>query len=231
MLELLGPSKNAELAQELEASGEFARAAKILEQLAVASKSKDATGALKIALLRELSGDAPAFARAVEAIRAMHSGLNEKQEALWLSMAMDLAPGSAAFPQVSTLKLLRSEGQRERLAEWLESRGLGGAETRAVLLSAKFQTGKAWEKLVLGQMAAEIAASRKITFYGRNSRSQFEKRLAATKTVAGHADAFFPKCEPTTKSELATLMRQAYLDLASEIRNSPIPEEIGRAHV
>jgi hypothetical protein len=226
VLEQLGASKQAELAQELEASGYFGRAATLLEKMASATKSKDVTGMLKVALLWELSGNAAEFSRSVDAIRVSKIVLDEKQESLWLSMALDIAEKSPAFLQASNLKGLKSEETRGRLAEWLEARGNGTAETRKILMAAKFQTGSAWAKLVTAEIESSIRDAQKISFYGRNSRSQFEKRLAAMMKIGKRSDEFFPKCEPTTKSVLASMLKQVYERLAQEIRQSPIPDGV-----
>ncbi len=226
VLEQMGPSRQLELAQELEASAHFDRAARLLEKLARASDSKDATGALKIALLWELSGDDSEFARSVQGIRAGRLALDEKQEALWLSMALDLAEQDPKFVSSSTLQALKGEETRTRLSEWLEARGAGGADTRKVLMAAKFQTGPAWARLVTAEIEGALQAAAKISFHGRNSRVQFERRLAALVKAARRADEFFPKCEPQTKSAIAAQMKSAYEGLALEIRQTPIPEGV-----
>jgi hypothetical protein len=226
VLEQMGPSKQVELAQELEASGYFGRAATLLEKMAAGSKSRNVTDMLKIALLWELSGNAAEFSRSVDALRMSKLVLDEKQEALWLSMALDIAEKSPAFLQASTLKMLKGEESRGRLAEWLEARANGTAETRKILMAAKFQTGSAWAKLVTSEIESMIAEAGKISFYGRNSRSQFERRLAAMVKIAKRADEFFPKCDAPTKSALASMLKQAYETLAQEIRQSPIPEGV-----
>jgi hypothetical protein len=226
VLEQMGASKQTELAQELEASGYFGRAATLLEKMASASKTRDVTGMLKMALLWELSGNTIEFSRIVDAIRTSKVSLDEKQESLWLSMALDIAEKSPAFLQVSSLKALKSDENRGRLAEWLVGRGTGTAETRRILMSAKFQTGSAWAKLVTTEIESSIRDAQKISFYGRNSRSQFEKRLAAMVKIGKRSDEFFPKCESATKSVLASMLKQAYEGLAQEIRQSPIPEGV-----
>ncbi|NDD93372.1 hypothetical protein EBZ37_14985, partial [bacterium] len=223
VLEKMGASRQAELAQELEAAGYFARSAGILEKIGSISKAKDATGLLKIALLWELSGDQKAFGRSVLSIRDSRIPLDQNQEALWLSMVLDIGEKDPAFALTSILKALRFDSSRERLSEWLQARGRGTSETQKVILSSKFQTGPAWRQLVISEIESGMKAAQGISFYGRNSKSQFEKRLAAMVRLAKRADEFFPKCDPQTKSALATILKTGYESLALEIRQSPIP--------
>ena len=76
---------------------------------------------------------------------------------------------------------------------------------------------------MISEIESGMKAAQGISFYGRNSKSQFEKRLAAMVRLAKRADEFFPKCDPQTKSALATILKTGYESLALEIRQSPIP--------
>jgi hypothetical protein len=230
VLELMGKSRQSEFAQELEAAGYFARAAQVLPEADL----------LKQALLWELAGDRAAVARKLEesqrqrhqaALGARLSEKQEQQERLWLAMAIDHSDLLRGFASDAILRTLMGSGARARFSEWLEGQGKGNPSSRKELFSASFETGPQWAKLVLAEISTSLKQSELISFYGRNSRQLFEKRLAALARVAKRADEFFPRCGNDTRAQLAAVLQGAYERFAQEIRKSPIPESLPEASV
>lgn len=232
VLALMGPSQQGALAVELEGAGEFAKSADLLEKQAN-RQPMGIEAAFKLALLRELSGDAQAWERSVrrvlESVTSTQT-LGEPQERLWVAMARD--SGLLAGPQGGqSLRLLKSAAARGQVAEWLEANGKGTAESRRVLEESPVMTGPAWQKLMLSKVDAGLAAQKKIGFYGRNSRGQFEKRLKAAGMVAKDGEAMASKADAATQSLIVGRLQTLYADLATEIRESPIPAGIPEAAI
>jgi hypothetical protein len=228
VLSLLGPAQHAVLASELERSGEFGRSADLLEKQGFSAGQASAQAAFKIALLRELSGDGPAWSRAVSALMSkVASGslkLSEAEERLWLSMARDsgvLATGSGL-----ALKGLKSPAVRGQLAEQLEQLGHGSSETRKIILGSALMTGPTWKRWVFEDLESRISEQKKISFYGRNSKALFERRLKAVATLASQADSWIAKGDESVRVAIASKLQGVYEDLAREIRESPIPDGI-----
>jgi hypothetical protein len=217
------PARRAELASELERSGEFARAADLLEKSGPAGLQE----ALKLALLRELSGDREAWGRSVRKLldgRQRFKLSAEQallQEKLWLSMARD-----SGVLDFGWLKALSTEGARALAAEWLEQSGRGTDETRRVLLSARLMTGPSWQRYVLAELDADVDAQKKISFYGRNSKTQFERRIKAVSALAGRVDGWIARSDEATRGTMAARMQAVFEGLAREIRESPIPDGV-----
>jgi hypothetical protein len=219
VLALLGPSQQAVLASEFERAGQFGPAADLLEKQG--GHKSDLQQALKLVLLRELSGDKAAWARSVRGMLIGKGSLTEAQEKLWLTMARD-----SGVLDMTSIKMVKSESAKALASEWLEQAGKGSGETRKLILSAKLMTGPTWKALVLADLDEKIAAQQKITFYGKNSKQQFEKRLKAVGIIATQADSRVAQADESTRVAIAAKMQGVYEGLAKEIRESPIPAGI-----
>ncbi len=225
VLALMGPAQQGALAAEYEGAGDFAKAADLLEKQAAQSKP-ELNSILKITLLRELSGDTSQWARSIRRITDSKIALTEQQERLWVAMARD-----ASILDASALKVLKTIPARAQVAEILESTGKGSSETHKILIAAPVMTGPAWKAAVLAQIDSDIATQKKISFYGRNSKVLFEKRLKAVGTLAKQVDDVVGRSDEATRSVIASRMQTVYEELAKEIRESPIPDGIPEAAI
>lgn len=225
VLALMGPAQQGALAAEYEGAGDFAKAADLLEKQASQYKP-DLNAIFKITLLRELSGDSAQWSRSIRKITDSKIALTEQQERLWVAMSRD-----ASILDASAFKSLKSIPARAQVAEILESSGKGTSETRKILISAPLMTGPAWKAAILAQVDSDIASQKKITFYGRNSKALFEKRLKAVGTLAKQVDDVVGRSDEATRSAIAFKMQGVYEDLAKEIRESPIPAGLPEAAI
>jgi hypothetical protein len=230
LIELLKKEGNSvALASELEAAGRFAEAAAELESKNPLSLAKwSATDALKIALLYELGGQTTEQLRWLKALRASYQkrGKILPSENLAYQTFAD-----AGLLDESTLKLPWSPETTARLAHELEARGQGNARTQKIMLDSKVALGAAWSKLITDRAAQLAAQQRQISFYGKNSRSKFQARIAALQKVDRFVKPYLEGADLKTRVSLLGILKTVYEEFSQEILSTPIPEGLDEATV
>lgn len=224
--------KTQELASELEAAGEFAEAAQILEKesrtgkrpaSSVAGVGGPLMGPLKIALLYELGGktaDRDRVLRECMAKATSPSQVGASEPLLYASLkdAGLLTPAALKLGWTPTVKL--------QLARSLEEQGRGSAETHKMLLGSKEAMGPAWTQLVMQEISTADQAQSKIGFYGRNGKAMFGRRVAGLRKLDQVAEVYLPGSDAATRVRIAARLRDAHVKLVEQIMGSPIPDSV-----
>lgn len=206
------------LAPELEAAGFFKEAADLM-----AKSAKTVREQMKVALLYELAGDEASHTKMLTAIL--------KSPALKKSFAEDEAPlfaliSGSDLVQPSLLLLGWSPKMKEKIADELEVAGRSNALSRKILTSSKESTGRGWATVTLAEFKALWMKERGITFYGKNSKAMFDKRMAAMKALSSFADKNLNGSDLYTRFIMLNAMAKSYQGLSMAILDSPIPAEL-----
>lgn len=220
-LELQG--KESQLAAEAEAAGFFERAARLNEKILASEKAQIAgRAALKVALLYELAGLVPEQERVLRrAVSGFRSFAALDDQRLLLESLRGTGLWDARLVELAWAPELRLE-----LAEALEGENRGDARTYALLRDSKINTGAAWVRIALAEVAKLDQAQRAIEFYGRGSAAKFERRVRALKALSERADPVLGSLEVPSRLGLMARMVSAYRDFAELIRKSPVPESV-----
>jgi len=209
-----------ELAAEYEASGYFAEAAGILAQK-LPKKVTESAPYLKLALLYELgerNDQRDKTLRLLLPSLALRKDFGNEEGLLFQTFK------EAGLLDLKSWRLPWGLSTRLQIAELLEAKGMGNAETKKLLVGSKEFVGSEWSKLVLSKLSSLDEIQRKQKFYGSGSQRKFENRLAKLKTFINESETYYKGADATTRVEIARLMEKAQGDLASEILTTPIPE-------
>ncbi len=212
-----------ELAQELEATAHFAKAAELQEK--EKPLSKDAwTGAdaIKIALLYELDGN---FADRDRWLNALANRYKKRpidiEEGLLFQTLLD-----SQLLQPSLLSVRWSETMRPRVAHALEMAGKGNAETQKILLASKTEVGPLWAFAIEKELFERDSKQRGIQFYGKNSKQNFQKRLASLNAAEAYITPYLEGASLETRASLLVRLHSMFQDLVQEIRGAPVPADL-----
>jgi hypothetical protein len=223
LIELLKKQgKNDELAAELEASGEFAQAAQLVEKL-LKNKGTASKDFLKVALLYELGGNNVNRDRILHEMitfLAKQKALGE-EEPLIRQTLLD-----AEMINVATLKLPWSKENREYLSDLLVSRGKGTPDMQAQLVKMCRDTGPGWRKVTLVELRKLDDKQKAIHFAGNGSKRKFEARVSALKALGDKANCYMESTTAEQRVIIGTLVARSSEALAAEIKASPIPEGV-----
>jgi hypothetical protein len=153
--------------------------------------------------------------------QAKKKDITEEEENLLVSLLAD-----AKLLDYDTLKLKPTQKNERRIAHYLAQNGLAGkhvAEINKILLDSPESLGPAWSKLVLDNLRALDAEQRKVKFYGKKSKQNFEKRIALLKKVSDWGEKYLQGADQGTRVEMLKILKQNHEDLAGEVVNSPLP--------
>ncbi|MCC6277113.1 MAG: hypothetical protein IT289_04260 [Oligoflexia bacterium] len=212
------------LADELEAAGRFGESAQIRWEM---SKSQPASLALtdkiKIALLFELGNRMAERDQVLTSILShwAKEAISEPLADLLFDTFRDAGKISAA-----SLKWKWSTANKKRVIAHLESMGKGTAETKAAMLKSCENLGPAWEKLTWARIVELDDHQSKTKFVGRHSQALFQKRLAQLRQLNETAECVLQGSGFARRAEIAERLAMAQSNLATEILNSPIPQNL-----
>jgi sugar diacid utilization regulator len=129
----------------------------------------------------------------------------------------------------SLLKFQWKKENRTRLIGDLEEEGKGTAETHKILESSCENLGPAWITMALRQTKDLDLKQRAVKFYGKRSKEKFEVRIANLKKLTQAADCYLQGADARTRVVIAATLAKSEKDLAEEIKNSPMPENLDQA--
>jgi alkylhydroperoxidase/carboxymuconolactone decarboxylase family protein YurZ len=211
--------KDQKLAEHFEAIGEFAKSAALHEKLL--SKNPSDNELLRIALLYELSwrlADRDRFLKKlVSKLSRRKQFASMDEEALYWQTLKD-----ADLLDKNSLKLPWSTSRKCELSEKVASTGMNKSLAKSLLTCT--ETGPAWNQLVMLKVKKLNDFQKKKTFYGRNSKGRFDRKLKAIKKLGEEINTYFSKALPATQKELASIAASAYSDLSAMILATPIPK-------
>ncbi|MCY4643908.1 MAG: hypothetical protein OXB88_04765 [Bacteriovoracales bacterium] len=222
VLEKVGDKKA--LINEYEVSGHYTKAASLLvKKTPILKKKWSFQEAIKIALLYELEND---FAkrdrwlnRLVERYKR-NSIPNKDEELLYVTLK------DAGKLSVKSLGIKWSKNSRRRLIRFLEENERGNKKTRQEFLAQKESQGELWTYFHLKKICELAERERKVTFYGKNSKRRFRRRLAYIKKLDTYANKVLEQFGQKERIQVIGILRQAYSHLEQEIQSTPMPEGI-----
>jgi tetratricopeptide (TPR) repeat protein len=222
---LTAQNKKDELASEFEASGEFAKAAEMLEKQQK-EKVLPVRTSLKIALLYELGGSNPNRDRVLRAMTANLMGKKSlgEEEDLILQTLRD-----ANLLDKKDLALHWKAENHVYLVEYLAEHGKGDAQIQAEMVQSCKAMGPAWENTAMLELTRLDEKQKKMHFVGRASKRKFEARVAALNEVVKKGDCYMQTASPQFRAVVATMISRSEFSLADEIKASPLPEGIDEA--
>lgn len=216
-----------DLAAEYEAGGQFAESAKLQEKTLTKQGNAATLGSwLKVALSYELASDTASRDRVLVSLQKRIPQLQTKpSENEQFALAEALQDAGLVTP--AWLKLAGAgAAYRSRLAEALEARGQGTAETRKMLLSDASSTGPGWQRLVLEEARALQQKQAGLHFYGKNGERLFQSRVAALKRMNDFVSQKLSGATAENRVKLLKLSQAATDGLAKEILSSPLPASL-----
>lgn len=216
-----------ELAAEYEAAGFFVKSAEILEKKQP-KKITEISPTLKLALLYELGGRNDLRDKALKSLTPYLLTKKDfgREEALIYETLKE-----ANLLDINSLKLAWSPGTKLQIAEMLEEKGQGNAQTKKMLVDSVAFVGPQWTKLVMEKLGKLDEEQRKQKFYGARSQRKFETRLAKLKTFVNESERYYKGADEKSRVDIAKLMEKAQSDLAAEILSTPIPEGLDDASI
>ncbi len=220
LLEKEGDEKS--LMNEYELMGRFVDAAKLQEKI-VLRQDKTEKNYLKIALLYELGFD---FANRDRILNLLAQKIRKTKK-----MDDELEPliyttlSEAGLISERSLTLPWSLKTKIKLANRLEEeKPLKDAQK--IILSQTSSVGPSWGKLILQKVQPLDKKQRKISFYGRRSKSLFAKRTKSLQTFNDEAKSYLNGAMPETRIYLLDMLVKAYHDFSEEIKSTPLPKDL-----
>ena len=217
---------NKALLSEYELMGYFDKAATLYVDL-VLKKSPTMEHYFKAILLYELALDVETRNKI---IRDLARFITKRKK-----MPEDIVPLVYTMMEEANAidaKALKMPWPKERkivIAKELEARGQGNKETRKLLTTTKETTGSLWAKFHLQKVEKLYNAQGKRTFYGRNSKRRFNRRLQALKKFQGEAAKVAEGADTLTRVILFEMAQRAYQNLGEQIEATPLPEGLDEA--
>ena len=222
---LKAQGKKDELASEYERSGHFVSAAELLEHSLSDTKSY-----LKVALLYELGGNNGSRDRILTQLaarlrsgRKLGAGAEEELVFQTFRDAGLLGPGF--------LDLGWSAPVQAKLAYQLELRGKGSERTRRILLDSSENLGPLRSEHILDDIKGLQLTESKIGFYGKQSRRNFERRIAALKRLEQTAERYLPSVDAPNQARILEVLTTSHKEFADQILASPIPATLDASAV
>lgn len=215
------------LASELERTGRFSEAATLLEKKL--ANSKDESAWIRVALMFQIGGDKNGQARVMRAlsVNIKKAGkINPKVEEILESSFL-----SAGMNATETLSLPWSLSMKMRLAEGLEDRGEGNANTQKLLASSTEDLGPSWAKVTIARLNEMDAKQRKISFYGKNSAALYQARMRSLGAFAAETKKVLTNANTSMRVYFLGKLVAAYSDLDKEILATPVPGGLNDAQI
>lgn len=204
---------------EYELMGKFDKAAILFEKFNV--KSNDIKTLLKLALLYELSTD---FKNRDRVLIKMINVIKKSQKIEPdLEKLVFITLDEANLLGENVLNVNWSLPLKIKLANRLQMQKPTKV-TSDILLSQKQSVGPQWSKLVLSKIIPFDKKQKKISFYGRNSKVQFNKRVKALDLLANNIKTYLEGADLETRIYLLHIALNAYENFSKEINNTPLPD-------
>lgn len=86
--------------------------------------------------------------------------------------------------------------------------------------------GTKWAELITAEAARLEKEEMSKTFYGKNSKAMFTKRLNAMKALTTYADGYLNGADSATRIQLIAILERSQARLGNEILQTPMPENI-----
>ena len=220
LVKVLNAQKDeASLKAEYERMGRFSEAAVLYEK---ELKPNDAEMVwLKTALLHQIGLNEESRTRVLRTfVKRMHTHKTMQPE---LQGAVISACLTSGLTNAELLKLPLDTERKSHLALMLENAGRGDAQTTKILQTAKTDMGPVWAKHVFDRTDALDQQQRKQSFYGKNSRANFERRIKLIGNYANEVKAILPNASTPVRIYLIDRVAAAYSDLDKEILATPMP--------
>jgi len=222
------PSQKDELAAEYENEAYYQKAADILSKNSHSLAFKDQ---LRIALLFELGQDLKkrneVLTQIAQQVSTKKLSLNEAEEKIFFSSLKD-----ASLLNAKQLHLINSASLKLYYAEFLEEQNMGTPETKSLLLGQMAQQGPMWSKYITTKAQDLAESCNKISFYGKNAKTAFQKRVNLLNQLNQYADKYLSGgCDSTTQVTLLTILKNSYDQISTEIMGSPMPAQLNEAQV
>ena len=211
-----------QLTAELEASGDFAGAARLAEKR-LAKNVVQNRDYLKVALLYELAEDDAGRDRLLRAMLKRLQGassIGPDEELVYVTVR------DAGLLNPRTWKLPWSTGVRARALERLAENPASCDFARARLAKSCEDSGPAWESVALSEVSRLDRAQASVHFVGKGGQSKFKRRVAALKEETKAADCYLQGGSARMRAILAAVVARSERAVAEEIQSAPIPEGV-----
>jgi len=212
--------KKDELASELEAAGFFGEAADMANPLGA---GKTVHEQLKAALLYELAGNETkknAVLAAALKNPALRKTMGQDEDSV-----LAMVQGTPLFT-ASLLSLPWNPKNKMKIVDALVVSNQANASIEKMVLASNESTGPGWDKLVVSSFEQLWKKEHSINFYGKNSKRQFDARMAVMKQLAAFVEKKLNGADLVTRLILLNGMNRAYQGLSMAILDSPIPAEL-----
>lgn len=223
LIKLLERSKDEKaLMNEYELMGLFTDAAKLQEKHTLNKKS-DVNDILKIAMLYELDGDYTNRDRLLKQVWSKlkrQKSIDEKFEPFYFLTFFE----ANMLNSTRALELPWNEKRKKNFIIQLEYLGKGNKATRKEVLSSKEQMGPTWSDNALAEVIKKDQKQKKQQFYGRRSKSRFQRRVRLISDLKSTAEKYLEGANYETRVIIASILKRAYADLEDEIKSTPLPE-------
>jgi hypothetical protein len=215
------------LIDEYENGGYFEKTALAMQEN---SGNADFKTRFKTALMFEVARNNPGRDSVLktmsQAIQSKKLKLEPAEEKVMLSFLND-----ARLLRPEMMSVLTQNESKGYLAEQLEEQNIGNQQTLKVLLSFDSHQGSAWSKRVIEKAEILAAEEAKIKFHGRNGQVAFQKRVNRLKELNQFADRFLSGADAMTRSKLLSVLKNSHEQIATEIMQSPIPQNLNSEQV
>lgn len=205
---------------EYELMGEFGKAAKLNEKLALNKKS-DLQVFLKTALLYEIDFD---FKNRDRVLTSMIKKIKKDKK---LSKAYEplvfKTLDEANLINQSSLFIPWSTARKISLAHRLEIEK-PNKKTQKMIMAQKESVGPVWSKLVLKKLTKPFLKVGTYSFYGRGSKWKFKKRTRAMDKFSSMAKPYLEGADSETRIYVLQMLKTTYQSLAIELYGTPLPE-------
>ncbi len=218
-LKQTGPSDV--LNSEYEIGGYFKEAAAGYEK-AILSTTTSFGDWIKVALMYDLGGARLERDRVLSSVIPWSERKKLKpSEGEELALASMMA--DAGLLDAKLLKSSWSAAFKARVAESLETRGKGNADTRKILLSQTQSTGESWTRVVREEIDRLVKRERAVSFHGRNGEQKFQSRVAMIREIGTLIEKYSGAADSDLRAFMLGSLKTSHDQLASEIISSPIP--------
>ena len=209
------------LLTEYELMGSFERAAPLYERL-VLNKDASIENYMKAILLYELALDDKKRNQLIERLSQVIKRTKKMPENF--ESALYKMMKEANLFQASIFDMPWSESMKTFVARELESADRGNTASRRHLTDQDRTTGPLWAIYHLQKLEELDKAQRKIAFYGRRSKRNFDRRLKSLEKFKARLTSVVEGASTPTRVIAFEMAKRAYRDLATQIEATPLPE-------
>lgn len=205
---------------EYERMGEFEKAAQLFQKLEL-KRNSDLAVYLKSALLYELGQN---FKKRDTILKKLIAKVkrDKKIEQKWVT-PLYLTLDEAGLISGQTLTLPWPTQLKLKIAERLQANG-NLKSAKRLIASQKTYTGPSWSKQLLAKIQKLDQKQKKMSFYGKNSKRRFERKVAGLEKLATEVKVYLDGSDLKTRVYLLDMAKKAYLNFSVEIMSTPLPE-------